>query len=165
MSIREIKSILIKRQHICLDWRVDDKYGHWWFEIGDPRRSDSESYGWWPQDPVGLAETLGGVNGELNGITRFGGTATRDPHHGDTADKSFSATVDFGGFFGFFERELQYGSGKGKKCSCVTEDEIKESIREFAKAYSGSWSYPWGQNCHSFQEALLEASCLEYEDL
>lgn len=37
-------SIKVKRKHIHLTG--DDKYGHWWTEIGP-----SESYGWWPKNP------------------------------------------------------------------------------------------------------------------
>lgn len=43
VSVRQVTSILIKRQHINLSWDADDKYGHWWFEIGNPRRPGSES--------------------------------------------------------------------------------------------------------------------------
>ena len=93
VSIRQITSILIKRQHINFGWDADDKYGHWWSEIGDPRRTDSESYGWWPKHPVTAHGTLMGTEGELNGQTSFGGTLTRDPHHGDEVKHSFHPVV------------------------------------------------------------------------
>jgi hypothetical protein len=163
----KILSILIKRKNIkwiaLLQENIGkkntgvDTYGHWWFEI-----DGNESYGWWPKDPVGLLETFTSVAGELNGVTMFGGTPTKDPHHGDNADISVNPKADFGGYWGLLQkRTLKYGKGKGKKCKCVTEDEIKDSLRAFAKAYSGSWSYPFGQSCHRFQKAALEASCLE----
>jgi len=145
----EIKSILVKRKTV--KWLAllkeelgkkatgADIYGHWWIEF------NGESYGRWPVKGVGFGETIFGVAGRLNGLDSMhsAGTAsaTKDYHHGDSADISFSPKVDFGGFFGYFQyRELEYGKGKGKKCRCVTEDEIKDSLREFAKSYSGSWS-------------------------
>lgn len=43
-KFRQVQLITMKRKHINLT-RVD-RYGHWWFEIGDPSDPDSESYGW-----------------------------------------------------------------------------------------------------------------------
>jgi hypothetical protein len=43
---RQVTMVTIKRKHIKLTGQ--DKYGHWWFEIGDASAPDSESYGWWP---------------------------------------------------------------------------------------------------------------------
>lgn len=34
-------------------------------------------------------------------------------------------------------------------------------VRDFANSYSGSWSWPFGQNCHSFQESAMSSCCLE----
>lgn len=34
-------------------------------------------------------------------------------------------------------------------------------IRDFAVSYSGSWSWPIGQNCHSFQEEMMSTCNLE----
>ena len=53
------------------------------------------------------------------------------------------------------------GKEKEKKCCNVTEDGIKSCIRKFASSYSGSWSYPWGQNCHSFQEEMMDMCCIK----
>ena len=164
----EISSITVKRKNI--KWisilRTDlgkkpdpgrpDPYGHWWLEF------DGESYGWWPADGVGLIETLSGVPGRLNGTD--GGhaagraSATKDAHHGDSADSSFNPKLRSG----FFSRgKLKYGSAKDEDCNCVTEDEIKDCVKKFAEQYSGNWSYPWGQNCHSFQKAALKSCCLK----
>jgi hypothetical protein len=71
---RVVQSITMKRRHVNLNKGSEDKYGHWWFEIGDPNDPQSESYGWWPERPVvGLlvkvVETFGGIQGELNGLT------------------------------------------------------------------------------------------------
>ncbi|RLC19833.1 MAG: hypothetical protein DRI57_06245 [Deltaproteobacteria bacterium] len=132
---KDVASITMKRKHI--DIGADDKYGHWWFEIGDPTHANSESYGWWPKEGVGLKETIGGTNGELNGQT-FGGTLTRDPHHGDTADESFHPTIE---------------------CNDTRSDkEIEDCLRKFANCYSGEWRWTFGagQNCHTFQEAAMK---------
>jgi RHS repeat-associated protein len=103
----------------------EDKYGHWWVEI-----DGNESYGWWPKEPLDLKDTLLGVEGELNGQTHFGGTKTRDPHHGDR-----SAGVNVFDVY-----------------SSRSKDDTVEAIRNFSNSYCGKWSWPTGQNCHSFQK-------------
>jgi hypothetical protein len=127
-AARTLSFIKMKRKHIHLTG--DDKYGHWWTEI-----DGGESYGWWPKNRVGLIDTLFGTEGELNGQTSFGGTATRDPHHGDTAEDEFSPEI------------------VGPK----TDDEVRSEMRAFAGAYSGEWrwTFGWGQNCHTFQESMM----------
>lgn len=55
---------------------------------------------------------------------------------------------------------MKYGKEKGKKCCDVTEEGIKSYIRKFVSSYSGSWSYPWGQNCHSFQKEMMNMCCI-----
>jgi hypothetical protein len=130
---REVASITMKRKQI--DLKGSDKYGHWWFEIGN----GAESYGWWPKEPVGIRGTLGGVEGELNGQSRFGGTPTLDPHHGESdADETFHPVVDAG--------------------DSRTDEEIEDCLRNFANAYSGSWRWTFGagQNCHTFQRAAMK---------
>ena len=114
----------------------EEKYGHWWVEI-----DGSESYGWWPKYSVGLWETLTGTDGELNGQTSFRGTPTKDPHHGDSADESFNPTAPSG----------------------TTNASIKTCIRKFTKSYSGEWRWTlgWGQNCHTFQEDMMEKCDLQ----
>jgi len=123
-----VKSMKVKRKHINLS--AEDKYGHWWIEMGD------KSYGWWPSKGVGLKDTVFGVPGDLNGQGTFGGTATKDPHHGDDAEEEFTPTVS---------------------CDDTrTDKEIEECVADFANSYSGNWSWPIGQNCHSFQESMME---------
>ena len=124
--------ITMKRKDIAL--KGDDKYGHWWTEM------DNESYGWWPKYPLGggvggLWDTLTGVDGELNGITSFGGTATRDPHHGDPAPEEFHPILI-----------------RPKAVS-----QVKSEIRSFAKSYKGEWRWTLGggQNCQTFQKKLM----------
>ena len=128
-------NITIKRKHIHKTG--DDKYGHWWIEMG------TESYGWWPKYPVGLWDTLTGVEGELNGQTSFGGKPTTDPHHGDSADETFNPKIS-----------------SSADCECKTCEETVGCIRDFANAYAGGWSWPVGQNCHSFQNSAMSSCCL-----
>lgn len=108
-----------------------DKYGHWWIEI-----DGVESYGWWPEGPVSLGGTLTGVPGSLNAQTNeaWGGTPTRDPHHGDRGP----------------------GVNEFKVFSNIPKPQALSIIRGFAGNYSGQWSWPLGQNCHSFQNELLD---------
>gem|GEM_PF-2633134 len=128
---RSISTITIKRKNIHP--QADDKYGHWWFEI-----DGKESYGWWPKKAVGLSETLGGTDGELNGQTTFGGPSTQDPHQGDSADEEFNPMTSNG--------------------DCRTDGEIKDCLRSFANTYSGEWRWTvgWGQNSHTFQDAAMK---------
>ncbi len=134
--------VLMSNISVCrkdISPKGEDKYGHWWTEF-----NGNESYGWWPLEPVsGLYDTLAGVNGELNGQTSFGGTATTDPHHGDNTDSTL---------------QVQYTGNDGK-----TEATIINEMRNFANTYNGEWrwTFGWGQNCHTFQEEMLENSNLE----
>ncbi|HEC83678.1 MAG: hypothetical protein DRR16_19025 [Candidatus Parabeggiatoa sp. nov. 3] len=130
-KLLRIRSISIKRKDI--DIGGEDKYGHWWLEI-----DNSESYGWWPKNQVGLGETLGGTDGELNGQTLYGGTSTTDPHHGDPANTDFNPTID--------------------PDDTRTVDEIKNCLRQFANSYSGEWRWTVGagQNCHTFQKSAMQ---------
>jgi hypothetical protein len=124
----QVKGVTVLRKDI--DLGADDKYGHWWIEI-----DGKESYGWWPKEPVDLKGTVFGVEGELNGQTSFGGSPTMDPHHGDR-----DAAVNV---FKVYAKPGTSGAA------------IRAGIRTYSNAYSGSWSWPCGQNCHSFQSGLL----------
>ncbi len=126
------KKITMKRKNIHLG--AADKYGHWWTEL-----DGVESYGWWPKYPVGLKSTLFGTEGELNGVTSFGGTATRDPHHGDGTDQEFQPVIID---------------------PAKSEDTAKAEIRSFANSYSGEWRWTFGagQNCHTFQTSMMRRS-------
>jgi RHS repeat-associated protein len=147
---KEVLWMDILKSALGLPTSGGDKYGHWWIEF------NGESYGWWPKDPVGLAGTLLGVPGELNGQTYFAGTSTKDPHHGDSADLVFHPQRrNFPWWY-----ELKHGGAVNTKCKCATEDQVKDCARAFANAYSGSWSYPLGQNCHSFQTKMMKECCM-----
>jgi hypothetical protein len=150
-----LDSITIKREHV--DWLALLKmalgkdpgqggiYGNWWIEF------DGQSYGWWPKNKVGLIGTLTGVPGELNGQTSFGGTPTKDPHDGDSGELEFHPYKQSSG-------QLRYASGT--KCNAATQAQVKDCAGHFVRSYSGSWSYPSGQNCHSFQTGMMRACCM-----
>jgi hypothetical protein len=132
---RPLDFVTMKRKDIELTGA--DKYGHWWTEV-----DGSESYGWWPKYPVGgIADTLLGVEGELNGQTSFGGSATTDPHHGDSAPDTFHP-----------------GLTNGK-----SDATVKTEIRSYASSYSGEWrwTFGFGQNCHTFQKSMMSAVGLD----
>jgi RHS repeat-associated protein len=130
----KIQGIKIFRKDIdILGKNGDDKYGHWWIEI-----NGKESYGWWPKMPVGFLGTIFGVEGELNGQSYFGGSKIRDPHHGDRGAGVVSFDV--------------YGT--------QSKEETVQSIRNYSNSYNGNWSWPLGQNCHSFQKKMLNDLCL-----
>ncbi len=118
----------------------DDKYGHWWVML-----NRDESYGWWPDRQVDIWNTLTSVPGILNGQPPepFGGTATTDPHHSDIADISIQTYVIS------HERTIA---------------EIITAVRNFANSYSGTWSWPFGQNCHRFQDSMVNSVRLIKED-
>ena len=82
----ELTEVTVFRKDI--DLGGDDKYGHWWTNI-----TPDESYGWWPKNGVGLWDTLAGTDGELNGVTNFGGSSTKDPHHGDTSGDEYRLSL------------------------------------------------------------------------
>jgi len=121
-----IPGINVFRKNIDKDG--EDKYGHWWIET-----DNNESYGWWPKYPVNNLNTVIGIEGELNGQTSFGGSRTKDPHHGDRSE-------------GVEQYDI-YGR--------MTKDEALKALRDYANSFSGSWSWPIGQNCHSFQDDFL----------
>lgn len=96
------------------------------------------------------AQTLRGVEGELNGRTSFGGSARRygdaenlDPHHinGDLGDVRYQPVV-------------------ARPTDPVP---IKDRMRAFANAYDGGWSWrlELGNNCHTFQKSLVAECGLE----
>jgi hypothetical protein len=139
-TLRIIPDIILKRKNIHLTG--DDKYGHWWLEIADR----DESFGWWPKQSVGFKDTIFGTDGELN-ATYFGGRSksrgdatSHDPHHKDSAEEEIPVNSD--------RRDI---------------NAIKDDIEKFSYSYSGEWRWTlgWGQNCHTFQEKLLDKVGLE----
>jgi len=88
-------------------------------------------------NPVDYKNTLTGAEGELNGQSQFGGSPTRDPHHGDSADEEFHP----------------YVSARDTR----SEQDIADCLRSFASAYHGEWRWTFGkgQNRHTFQQAAM----------
>ncbi len=158
----QLMGITLRRNHVkpfaIIGLKESDGYGHWWSELGA-----TESYGWWPKYPVDVVGTIFGVEGELNGVTSFHGTATQDPHQleGDMGEEAFhpwraqvSLTV----------RNLKHGSSKGKRCCAATEAEIKACARAFAVHFAtthSKWSHPFGPDCHTFQIDMMNACCMK----
>lgn len=109
------------------------EYGHWWVEV-----DGKQSFGWWPASMVSIGETFSGVPGVLNRSRGVGGSATRDPHHGDPADEEFSPSVL-----------------NGKSAA-----DIKKSIADFSIGFSvkygSTWRWPGKYNCHNFQEQMMK---------
>jgi len=134
---KELTEVTVFRKDI--DLGAEDKYGHWWTQI-----TPNESYGWWPKNHVGVRETLFGTEGELNGVTSFYGSATKDPHHGDPSGDEYKVIAE---------------SGK-------PETQVQNEMRNFAKSYSGEWRWTLGagQNCHTFQKDMLKKSNLKVEE-
>jgi hypothetical protein len=114
---------------------------HWWIEI-----DEAESYGWWPvREPTSDSDAawnygVVGVPGELNAVSRpsMGGTATLDPHHGDSAPESFHP----------------YTSDRSDS---LMDDEIRGQIRSFAHRFSGDYRIIGGPNCHTFISDLMQS--------
>ena len=79
--------------------------------------------------------------GELNAKSSIWGSATQDPHHLDR-----KPGVNVFDVYGVKPKE-----------------EIVKEIRDFASSYNGKWSWPYGQNCHSFQKKLLKKTGLTIE--
>jgi hypothetical protein len=148
ISGRTLDWITIKRNEI--DPSGKDKYGHYWIEILDgPDGKPVESYGWWPKYPLspdltGAVKTLGGVQGELNGITSFKGTSTKDPDQGTTAKREFHP----------------------KLMNTLTDQQVLDKIHDFVRSYKGEWrwTFGWGQNCQTFQTALMKNVGLDDPD-
>lgn len=109
------------------------EYGHWWVEV-----DGSQSFGWWPASSVSVKGTLFGVKGVVNEMKGAGGSATRDPHHGDPADEEFSPSVL-----------------NGKSAA-----DIKKSIADFSIGFSvkygSTWRWPGKYSCHNFQEQMMK---------
>lgn len=120
-------------------------YGHWWTEIGDLEGaypgtwSAAESYGWWPKESVTTKTTFAGVEGQLNKGSRD------DPHHGEAVSGSqqFHPVMEL-------DPTANYEA---------TRTKVVNDIRKFSKGYKGKWAWRlgWGQNCHTFQQALKKA--------
>lgn len=142
---RQFNRIVFKRKRVIWDGIIKEKvfkipssqdlYGHWWVEI------NNESYGWWPEHPVTLPETIKGVGGFLNGFKNPTNVPnSKDLDHGKMADEEFVMIV--------------------AKDDTRTQDDVINIIRAFAKSFSAGWSYPARppryENCHTFQIKMIK---------
>ena len=146
--------IVLKRKHITLK-SSGGKYGHWWIEIDAKTKNNTcpmganaigESYGWWPNQHVNITNTLTSVPGTLNGNGSVFKRESKlndkqDPKHCQTADETLKVVIK-----------------PNRTCA-----EAKTAIRLFVSGYHGTWSWPFGQNCHSFQESLMQSARLYQE--
>jgi hypothetical protein len=128
-------------------------YGHWWTEIGtrDPDNgtfTPSKSYGWWPENGAGPGDALLGVNGKLN---QDG--SDHDGHEGETGQPGLT----------------EFHPAMNLDTNVETYDQIKNrvlhDIDTFARGYSGKWQWKlgWGQNCHTFQQAMKTTVKMHYQ--
>jgi RHS repeat-associated protein len=106
----------------------EDKFGHYWIEFED------ESYGFWPEDRVSVADALTNAQeGEINGVSNFGGNLTRDPHHGDSGRNIIRYKV--------------YGT--------KSKEFYLNSLRRHEFYYKGQYGSPFGKTCQTFQRSFL----------
>lgn len=131
---RIVPGVKLLRKDISLE-KGDKAYGHWWIELVP----EDDSYAWWPGDQVDIKETLFGTEGSLNK-----GFAD-DPYHGKRG-------ADIKEYNVIYTNSMQ------------TRAEIIAGIRNFSLSYKGNWSWPIGQNCHSFQNQLLQHVGLRFTD-
>jgi len=126
-----------------------DHYGHWWVEAGslseDGSWSPAESYGWWPETGVGIAQTL--KIKRVEGILNRGDP--EDPHQGDTAETEFHPVMEV-------DDQEPYET---------VRDRVMGQVRNFAHGFHGSWNWrlAWGKNCHTFQDRMKKALGLHHQ--
>ena len=128
-------------------------FGHWWTEVGkrDPDSgafTHEKSYGWWPKRAVdNLGQVFGGIGGRLNK-----GKA-QDPHAGETGE---AGLTEFHPAMNLDLAAEDYDTIKAR----VTQD-----IDTFATGYNGPWQWKlgWGQNCHTFQQAMKTKCKMHYQ--
>ena len=111
-------------------------FGPWWVEV-----DGVESYGWWPSRcPLRLRHFVFGGRGALNGTSGAcsGGSASRDPHHLESAEHEFHPLLTV------------------RK----SDRRVRAEIRSFASAYDAGWHWSTKRatdDCRTFQVRLLHA--------
>lgn len=98
-----------------------------------------------------LVSTFAGVEGELNGQTSFGGSATRDPHEigNDAGDDQYQPVVN----------------------DDRTDSDIQDALRDYAKSFAAnnttwSWRFEAGNHCHTFQKlSMIECKLDKFKEL
>ena len=151
MALRKVgASGLAEKVDTDKEGRDIDHYGHWWVEVGSldqvsGKWSPAESYGWWPESGVGIAETL--KIKRVEGLLNQG--MGKDPHHGEKADTEFHPVMEV----------------DDKEPYEAVRDRVAKEVRDFAKAFKGSWNWrlAWGKNCHTFQDRMKKALGLHHQ--
>ena len=97
-------------------------------------------------------------NGKTTGFAP-GGIYSPDPWHTDPgSDKSWDAPVDSSAWF----RRMKAGDGEGKKCACVTCQEVYDCLDKVTEEWKGvKWNFKTA-NCRHFVRSALDACCLIY---
>jgi hypothetical protein len=125
------------------DASVVDKIQHAFASAAAKVRS--AGHGVWDNS---LTRTFRGIEGDLNGTVSFGGQLRRngdpfdrDPHHDDGGEERFQPILHDG----------------------RADADLKSAMTAFALAYTGQWSwrFEFGNNCHTFQKAMLERCALK----
>jgi hypothetical protein len=106
----------------------EGKYGHYWIEDG------SESYGYWPNTSLSPENAILGVPRDVNGVTAFGGSSTRDPEHGKAKQS---------------QKNKLLGPKGGK-------EDFNSQLKSHAQSYKNTtYAIPFGNSCHTFQKDFL----------
>jgi hypothetical protein len=72
------------------------------------------------------------------GRTDLDGTATTDPHHGESAPESFHPYT--------INRSNNLG-----------DDQIRQRIRDYANSFTGDYRILVGPNCHTFIQGMMRS--------
>ena len=130
-----------------------DAYGHWWIETGHlttPGDMASwkpvNSYGWWPEDSVNIAQTLkiDRIEGKLN---QDG--SNHDPHEDDKAEIEYHPVLEVDDTESYDSVLKRVGDG----------------LLDFAHIFKGSWNWrlAWGKNCHTFVDRAKKKLKLHHQ--
>lgn len=174
---RKVDKVIFKRKHI--DFFGSDQFGHWWTEI-----DDTESYGWWPKNPVGYREDSSQpptlpppLSADPSIMQRIQHTADMAYYHAamawfETEPTRNQVSDTFEGVEGELNGQSSFGGtptvdphhgDAGDNAyqptinDCRNDSIIKQCIRRTARSYSGSWAWRFesGKNCHSFQIDII----------
>ncbi len=145
-------SVLVKRVKANLKPQssADKRYGHEWIVVGS-----TQSYGWWPKDPVtgnAIIDAIFGVEGDINS------GLPNDPYHLEVGDTTWETKMEVTSWF-IFAKKLEAGSKKGTKCCKATCSDITDCLNSFAGDYAGKWSLL--RSCRTFSQEALAACCLK----
>jgi len=99
-------------------------------------------------------------NGKTVGFAPGGIYTPEDPWHEIPGpDKSWDAPVDSSAWF----RRMKTGDGEtGKKCACVTCQEVYDCLDKVTAAWKGVKFKFKGPNCRDYVRSALNACCLNY---